>query len=293
MINNYILESLKLNNPKNLNEFENVLREISQKIILYALSQTSFFKNAAFYGGTCLRIFHNLNRFSEDLDFQVISEDYILDFDKYMSKCINVLGSYGLKATVYTKPNYDIGEVRRRYIKISHFDLANEYFGKISMNKEKLVSIKIEVSTKYIPGAKYEMKLLNSPMFSNIYCFDYSSLFAGKLNALLTRNWRERTKGRDYFDYMFYLSHNVKFNLEYLKNKLKYSLDKDTSNYTIRDIKALLKLKFEESDFDSLKADIIPFVNADYNINNIDKAMFINSIEYLECKLYDKEIEKY
>ena len=151
------------------------------------------------------------------------------------------------------------------------------------MNKEKLVSIKIEVSTKFIPGAKYEMKLLNSPMFSNIYCFDYSSLFAGKLNALLTRNWRERTKGRDYFDYMFYLSHNVKFNLEYLKNKLKYSLDKDTSNYTIDDIKALLKIKFEESDFDSLKADIIPFVNADYNINNIDKVMFINSIEYLEC----------
>ena len=105
----------------NLNEFENVLREISQKIILYALSQTSFFKNAAFYGGTCLRIFHNLDRFSEDLDFQVISEDYKLDFDQYMSKCINVLESYGLKATVYTKPDYDKGEVRRRYIKISHY----------------------------------------------------------------------------------------------------------------------------------------------------------------------------
>ena len=284
MINNYILESLKLNNPKNLNEFENVLREISQKIILYALSGTSFFKNAAFYGGTCLRIFHNLARFSEDLDFQVISEDFKLDFEQYMSKCINVLESYGLKSTVFTKPDYDIGEVRRRYIKISHYDLANEYFGKISMNKEKLISIKIEVSTKYIPGAKYEMKLLNSPMFSNVYCFDYSSLFAGKLNALLTRNWRERTKGRDYFDYMFYLSHNVKFNLEYLKNKLKYSLDKDTSNYTISDIKALLKLKFEESDFDSLKADIIPFVKADYNLNNIDKVMFINSIEYIECE---------
>ena len=282
MINNYILESLKLNNPKNLNEFENVLREISQKIILYALSGTSFFKNVAFYGRTCLRIFHNLDRFSEDLDFQVTSEDYKLDFDQYMSKCTNVLESYGLKPIVYSKPDYDIGEVRRRYIKISHYDLANEYFGKISMNKEKLISIKIEVSTKYIPGAKYEMKLLNSPMFSNVYCFDYGSLFAGKLNALLTRNWRERTKGRDYFDYMFYLSHNVKFNLDYLKSKLRYSLDKDTSNYTISDIKALLKLKFEESDFDSLKADIIPFVDANYNIDNIDKNMFINSIDYLD-----------
>ena len=202
MINNYILESLKMNNPKNLIEFENVLREISQKIILYALSQTSFFKNVAFYGGTCLRLFHNLDRFSEDLDFQVTSKNYKLDFDLYMSKCVSVLESYGLKSIVYFKPNYDNGEVRRRYIKISHYDIANEYFDKISMNKDKLVSIKIEVSTIYIPGANYEIKLLNSPMFSNIYCFDYESLFAGKLNALLTRSWRERIKGRDYYDEM-------------------------------------------------------------------------------------------
>ena len=284
MINNYILESLKINNPKNLMEFENELREISQKIILFALSQTSFFKNVAFYGGTCLRIFHNLDRFSEDLDFQVLSEDYNLRLDEYMSKCLNVLESYGLNATVYSKPDYDTGEVRRRYIKITHYDIANEYFGKISMNKEKLVSIKIEISTKYIPGAKYEMNLLNSPMFSNVYCFDYSSLFAGKLNALLTRNWRERTKGRDYFDYMFYLSHNVKFNLEYLKNKLKYSLDKDTSLFDLNDIKELLSNKFEESDFDSIKKDIIPFVNDEYNIDSINKDMFINSIKYLECE---------
>ena len=281
MVNNYILESLKLSNPKNIYEFENALREISQKIILYALAQTSFFKNVAFYGGTCLRIFHGLDRFSEDLDFQVISEDYKLDFDQYMSKCITVLESYGLKSIVYSKSDYDSGEVRRRYIKISHYDIASEYFGKINMNKEKLLSIKIEVSTVFIPGAKYEMKLLNSPMFSNIYCFNYESLFAGKLNALITRNWRERTKGRDYYDYMFYVSHNIKINLDYLKNKLKYSLNKDTSDYTIDDIKELLKGKFEQTDFNSLKSDIIPFVNTDYNIDNLNKEMFISSLEYL------------
>ena len=281
MLNNYILESLKLSNPKNIYEFENAFREISQKIILYALAQTSFFKNVAFYGGTCLRIFHGLDRFSEDLDFQVISEDYKLDFDQYMSKCITVLESYGLKSIVYSKSDYDSGEVRRRYIKISHYDIASEYFGKINMNKEKLLSIKIEVSTVFIPGAKYEMKLLNSPLFSNIYCFNYESLFAGKLNALITRNWRERTKGRDYYDYMFYVSHNIKINLDYLKNKLEYSLNKDTSDYTIDYIKELLKGKFEQTDFNSLKSDIIPFVNTDYNIDNINKEMFISSLEYL------------
>ena len=284
MINNYILESLRINNPKNLNEFENSLREISQKIVLFALSQTSIFKCAAFYGGTCLRIFHGLDRFSEDLDFQVIKDNYQLDFDKYISKCINVLESYGLKTIPYSKVENENSDVKRRYIKITYYDIAKEFFGSISMNKEKVISVKIEISTKYILGATYEMKLLNSPMFSNILCFDYGSLFAGKLNALLTRNWRERTKGRDYFDYMFYVSHDVKFNLEYLKNKLNYSLNKDTSNFTLDNIKELLKEKFEDSDFNLIKEDILPFVSPNFNIDKLDKNMFINSINYLKCQ---------
>ena len=284
MINNYILESLKLNNSKNINDFENTLRESAQKIILYALAQTSFFKNAAFYGGTCLRIFHGLDRFSEDLDFQVTKKESSIDLDLHMSKCVTMLESYGLKAITYSKPNYDEGEVKRRYIKISYYDIANEYFGKVSVNKEKLLSIKIEVSSSFIPGAKYEMKLLNSPLFSNIYCFSYESLFAGKLNALLTRNWRERTKGRDYFDFVFYISHNIKFNLNYLKNKLNYSLNIDTSNYTINNIKELLKEKFEQTDFSLIKNDIIPFVDAGYNTDIFDKEKFIKSLEYLEAE---------
>ena len=286
MINNYILESLKISNPTNLIEFENDLREITQKIVLSALSTTSFFRHVAFYGGTALRLFHGLMRFSEDLDFQVIEKDFKLDLDECMNVCIHTLLSYGLKAYVYSKEEYDKGEVRRRYIKIPCFNLANEYFESISMNKEKLISLKIEISTAYIDGAQYEMKLLPSPILSNILCFDYSSLFAGKIHALLSRNWRERTKGRDYFDYLFYLSHNVNFNLKYLKNKLSKSLETDTSAFTLDDIKVLLKEKFESADFTSIKNDIIPFVSDKNAINNLNKEMFIASIELLKCVDY-------
>ena len=283
MINNYILESLKISNPTNLIEFENDLREISQKIILSSLSKTSFFRHVAFYGGTALRIFHGLMRFSEDLDFQVIEEDFNLNLDECVNVCVNTLLSYGLNASVYSKDDYDKGEMRRRYIKFPCFDIANEYFGNISMNKEKLISIKIEISTKYIDGAQYEMKLLASPVFSNILCFDYSSLFAGKICALLNRSWRERVKGRDYFDYMFYLSHDVSFNLKYLNNKLKYSFDNDTSSFTLDDIKELLKEKFEAVDFNLVINDILPFVRSRDAIDNINKEMFKASIELLKC----------
>ena len=187
MINNYILESLKISNPKNLNEFENALREICQKIILYALSQTSFFKNVAFYGGTCLRIFHGLDRFSEDLDFQVTREDYKLNFDQCMSKCLNVLESYGLKSIVHSKPEYDSCEVRRRYIKISHYDIANEYFGKISMNKEKIVSIKIEVSTKKgYKAAKKAIADYNADPNKTVVLVNYYGI---RIPAIVSDTW--------------------------------------------------------------------------------------------------------
>ena len=282
MINNYILESLKLSDPKNLNEFENDLREISQKIILSALSKTTFFRHVAFYGGTALRIFHGLMRFSEDLDFQVLEEEFNLNLDECMNVCVKLLLSYGLNATIYTKEEYDFGEVRRRYIKFPYFDLANEYFGNISMNKERLISIKIEISTIYIDGAKYEMNLLPAPIFSNILCFDYSSLFAGKIHALLIRSWKERVKGRDCLDYMFYLSHDIAFNLNYLQNKLSNSLEQNASIFTFEKIKELLKEKFENVNFSFVKNDILPFVRNKEYIDNLDKEMFIKSIDLLK-----------
>ena len=46
----------------------NAIFEVNQQIILAGLYNGGFFDKAAFYGGTCLRIFHNLQRFSEDMD---------------------------------------------------------------------------------------------------------------------------------------------------------------------------------------------------------------------------------
>ena len=89
MLNNYIKENLDKNNVRNLNQLESVLREICQRIILIGLSQTTFFNYAAFYGGTCLRIFHSLNRWSEDLDFQVTSSEVAskINLDDYAVYC--------------------------------------------------------------------------------------------------------------------------------------------------------------------------------------------------------------
>lgn len=282
MINNYIKEKLSVNNVNSVESFTNVLREECQKLILYSLGKTDFFNHVAFYGGTCLRIFHNLNRYSEDLDFNVINNNFEIDLDYYSKRCLIDLEAFGFNPQVKTKEQYDMGEMRRRYIVIPIYDITSEYFQRPIVNREQNISIKIEISTNYSSGPQYERKLLNSPLFSPILCFDYPSLFAGKLCAILTRNWQNREKGRDFYDYMFYLSNNIQFNQEYLKSKLSYTLNINTDNLTLEDVKRMLINRFNETNFDMVKKDIMTFVIDNYSLDSINKENFILSVDLLK-----------
>lgn len=279
MINNYINDYLQNYNIKTLNDFENAIREISQVLILCGLSKTDFFKKAVFYGGTCLRIFHGLGRYSEDLDFTVLRDDANFNFDDYTHSCVKLLESFGLKCEVYSKNDYDIGEIRRRYFKIPIYDIACSYFNTDSINKERKVAIKTEVSTFYVEGATYENNMISSPVFARVLCYDYSSLFAGKICAILNRDWRNRVKGRDYYDYMHYVCHNVPINLEYINSKANSSTSKKMD---FEELKLRLKEKFNEVDFDSVKKDIMPFAD-DLALDGLDKDLFIASVDNLKC----------
>ena len=82
-MNNIIKQMLDKYEPKNINDEINALKEIIQEIVLSGLSRGNFFNDAAFYGGTALRIFYNLDRFSEDLDFALINPNKNFDLSKY------------------------------------------------------------------------------------------------------------------------------------------------------------------------------------------------------------------
>lgn len=280
MINNYIKEKLDLNNVRTLDQFINIIREECQKIILYSLSKTDFFSKVAFYGGTCLRIFHNLNRYSEDLDFNIIKPNLEIDLDDYLEQTVIDLEAFGFKTIIRSKEQYDQGEMRRRYVTIPIYDFATEYFKIPVTNKEQVLSIKLEISTNYIDGGRYERKLLSSPLFSNILCFDYPSLFAGKLCALINRNWRNREKGRDYYDFMFYLSHEIKLNFEYIKSKL------GISSLTLNQVKEMLIDRFNDTNFDSVKDDVGAFVIGNYDLDSFNKNNFIQAVELLQISDY-------
>ena len=264
-MNNIIGQMLKSYEINNTNDEINALKEIIQELVLSGLSRSGFFYEAAFYGGTALRIFYKLDRFSEDLDFALLKPNKDFDLSKYFVFIEKELKAYGINLKISTKQKQKTTNISSAFLKgdtIEHIlkffpNEKNHQYNQILKN----IKIKLEVDINPPNGATYEMeyKLLPSP--HQIRLYDKSSLFAGKIHAILCRNWHSRTKGRDLYDYVFFLANNTNVNLELLKNKLidsKYIDKNDEFNLDI--LKDMLINKFKEIDYNNAKEDVIPFI---------------------------------
>lgn len=208
---------LNLYNCKTAIEEENAVREIAQEIVLSALSRTGFFKFAAFQGGTCLRIIYGLERFSEDLDFALVKPDKNFNLEKYMEAVCGELRQYGFEFEKNVKKS--AGQtVKKGFIKDSTIVkmLVFKHFraGRDTRN----ISIKIEVDTNPPGGAELEVKYLDYPYAFEVLTHTLPSLFAGKSHALLCR---EYVKGRDWYDFVWYVSRKAQVNY----NLLSLALD--------------------------------------------------------------------
>ena len=197
-----------------------VAREEIQNLILYCLSKTDFFKHAAFYGGTCLRICHNLNRFSEDLDFCLIKKELGFDLKKYGLSIIKILQSFGLRAELSSKAKMVETSVLSMFINFDLKELIKTFYpttNKVNVTHGERLSIMVEVETNPTIDAIIEPMYFILPYGFAINKFDLSTLFAAKIECVLARNRKLRgMKGRDLFDYAFYLGLNIGFNMKYL-----------------------------------------------------------------------------
>lgn len=283
-MNNVIEQMLSKYEIKNTNDEINALKEIIQEIVLAGLSRGDFFKEVAFYGGTALRIFYNLDRFSEDLDFALIEPNKDFDLSKYLNYIERELKSYGINLEISTKVKSIDSNITSAFLKGNTLEHILKFF---PSNEEhnydhilKNLKIKFEVDVNPPLGATYEdrYKLLPSP--HQIKLYDKESLFAGKIHAILCRGWKTRTKGRDLYDYIFFLANDTKVNLELLKNKLIESnyIDKN-DNLDINRVKELLVNKFNEIDYNDAKEDVKPFIKNVDCLNIWSKEFFINITE--------------
>ena len=248
-----------------LQDSRNALKEIIQEIALLGLYRSGFYTSAAFYGGSALRIFYGLNRFSEDLDFSLITPDNNFDFNKHLGYVENELGAYGLKVKVAQKLKSKDSGIKSAFVKGNTIILLLE-IGSITkpvtgIQANENLKIKLEIDTNPPPGAEYEVKYQLNPVPYSVRLYSPDSLFAGKLHAILSRSWKNRVKGRDFYDYVWYLSQNIPVNLTHLENRLKQSGHIPEDKVLIQDeLIKLLNKRFQEVDFQQAKSDVLPFI---------------------------------
>lgn len=272
---------------KNTIDETNAMKEIIQEIVLSGLSRGGFFDEAAFYGGTALRIFYCLNRFSEDLDFALLKPNPNFDLSKYFSFIEKEVQAYGLNLTVSEKIKTKDSNITSAFLKGDTKEHILMFFPNENMQNTtslKNIKIKFEVDINPPAGAKYEIKYKLLPSPHQVRLYDESSLFAGKIHAILCRNWQYRTKGRDLYDYVFYISKNAKVNIELVKEKL---IDSNVlsryDEFTIDTLKKLLNNKFEEIDYSDAKDDVIMFIEDKDSLSLWSKDFFEQITKNLLC----------
>ena len=236
----------------------NALKEIIQEVILYALSQTDFFKRAFFQGGTCLRIVHGLDRFSEDLDFALRNSDSKFDIQTYLERVVETMHWYGCNMEISGKDRTD-GNIKSRTLKDDNIQkvLTLEH----NLNVRKKIKIKVDIDIDPPRYAKFEANYMDFPMDFMIMTHDLTSLFSGKCHALLCRRF---SKGRDWYDYLWYIKKNVQINLKMLEDALKQFGPWKNKNIMVTEswLKKELHKKIQTIKWDDIKKDISRFIKS-------------------------------
>ena len=229
----------------------NAVFEVNQQVILAGLYHGGFFDVAAFYGGTCLRIFHGLQRFSEDMDFSLLTPSADFDFTQYFLPIIDEFAIVGREVEIKKKDKKNFGKVESAFLK----DNTDVY--DVTFQTGKSIKIKIEVDTQ--PPLKFstEQKLLLLPESFMVRCFTPSSLFAGKMHALVYRQWKNRVKGRDWYDFEWYIRHGIPLDFIYLQERVLQFNGEDISKDAFLEG---LKERLATADINQVKADVMPFV---------------------------------
>ena len=280
-MNNIIEQMLSKYEIKNTNDEINALKEIIQEIVLSGLSRGNFFDEVAFYGGTALRIFYKLDRFSEDLDFALISPNREFDLSKYFTYIEIELKAYGLNLVINTKTKSIDSNITSAFLKGDTLEHILKFFpneeGKKYSAIIKDIKVKFEVDINPPSGATYEEQYRLLPSPHQIKLYDKESLLAGKIHAILCRGWKKRTKGRDLYDYVFFLANETEVNIELIRNKLIESkFIEENSEFNIDILKEMLKSKFNEIDYQDAKEDVKPFIKDINSLNIWSKEFFIS-----------------
>jgi predicted nucleotidyltransferase component of viral defense system len=288
-MNQAVIEMLNRYQIRSPAEGEHALKEIIQEIALLGLHRANFFEKAAFYGGTALRILYSLPRFSEDLDFSLFTPDPDFSLKPYFSAVERELAAYGFQVSIEGVNKRVKTEVESAFIKAQ----TNIHFLKIQslrsfgpkMQTNAKLQIKFEVDTDPAQSFQIETRYLLAPTSFPVISLKKPDLFAGKIHALLFRQWRNRVKGRDFYDFVWYLKESVPVRLDYFREKAIQSGHAKKGDFqTLAQLKAAITKRFSTIDFASAKSDVSPFIKDQAELEVWSKDFFVQITERLKAE---------
>ena len=282
-----ILSMLETYSCKTDKDYENALKEIMQHIALLGLWRAKFYEHAAFYGGTALRILYQLDRFSEDLDFSLLKPDKTFRLEKYLHAIEDELSAFGFTTQIAIKQKNQTTAIQSAFLKANtqqHLIYIHAPESIVSQqHRNKQLTIKFELDTDPPTGFATEEKPLFIPIPFWIKSYTLPSLFAGKIGALLCRQWKLRVKGRDWYDFLWFIQRNTPVHLTHLETRLRcYHYYQDNQPLTEQKLKDMLIEKVNTVDLTLASADIRKFVKDPERISAWSKALFIAAIQALQ-----------
>ncbi|HED37077.1 MAG TPA: nucleotidyl transferase AbiEii/AbiGii toxin family protein [Ignavibacteria bacterium] len=274
-------------NLKSTVDYENALKEIIQQATLAGLWRAGFFNHSAFYGGTALRIFYGLQRFSEDLDFTLLKPQSEFNFNKDFVAIEEELSSLGFSVEISEKKKSIESNIESAFIKADTViniiqvgapaDIVN------LIPKGKFIKVKFEVDLNPPGTFETENKFLLEPIPCSIKLISPSYLFAGKMHAMLFRKWKNRVKGRDWYDFAWFVRMGIPLELKHLYSRMVQSQKYDKRNkFRREDLMELFTFAINNLDVEKAKRDVLPFIK---NSNELD----IWSQDYFK-QLFEKMI---
>jgi predicted nucleotidyltransferase component of viral defense system len=275
------LDSFQINSTEDL---LNAKREIMQELVLAGLSKGGFFEEATFYGGTALRIHYGLNRYSEDLDFSLNYCEPNFSLEKYFEFIQAEFSDLGIDVSVKLKEKRLISPIESAFLK------ENTYWGLVTINSNfagitNLPHVKIKIEIDRTPPLLFDkqIKTLHKPYIFNVSTMTLESLFAGKMHAVLYRAWRNREKGRDWYDFDWYVKKGVALNLEQLKDRAVNSNHlQNNDELEMKNFQTILKNRIERLNINSVKEDILPFIPNPSDLNLWSKQYFLDLAEKIK-----------
>lgn len=251
--------------PKSVDDSVRALREIIQEVALLGLWRAKFFEHAAFYGGTALRILYGLDRFSEDLDFSLLTPSPYFNLARYSASLEEELQAFGFNVRVEMVDKAVESAVQSAFLKANTrnellvIEAGEELTGQVAAGQ--VLKVKIEVDTDPPQGFSTQTRYLLQPIPFAVRSYSLPDLFAGKMHAILFRKWKNRVKGRDWYDLVWYAANHPRLNLAHLEQRMRqtghWSGDKNLSPVVFTD---LLFEAIGRLDVNQACKDVAPFV---------------------------------